>query len=81
MPIYEYVCKDCEHKFEALRPMSKADAPIECPFCGGSNTARALSLFSAVSKGAGGETQSLGGSSGCSSCPATTCAGCSFSRH
>ncbi len=32
MPIYEYVCKDCEHEFEALQKMS--DAPLsDCPAC------------------------------------------------
>jgi len=32
MPIYEYVCSDCEHEFEALQKMS--DAPLrDCPAC------------------------------------------------
>jgi len=33
MPIYEYVCTECEHAHEALQKMS--DAPLkECPACG-----------------------------------------------
>jgi putative FmdB family regulatory protein len=32
MPIYEYVCSDCNHTFEALQKMS--DAPLTvCPAC------------------------------------------------
>jgi putative FmdB family regulatory protein len=32
MPIYEYVCADCEHTFETLQKMS--DAPLTvCPAC------------------------------------------------
>ena len=33
MPIYEYVCTECEHAHEALQKMS--DEPLkECPACG-----------------------------------------------
>ncbi|MFA9419772.1 MAG: FmdB family zinc ribbon protein [Gammaproteobacteria bacterium] len=33
MPIYEYVCTECEHAYEALQKMS--DDPLqECPSCG-----------------------------------------------
>ena len=32
MPIYEYVCSDCDHTFETLQKMS--DAPLSvCPAC------------------------------------------------
>ena len=32
MPIYEYVCKSCQHEFEALQKL--ADAPlVDCPSC------------------------------------------------
>ncbi len=49
MALYEYVCHDCETKFEALRPMSQADAAIPCKQCTSLNTARVLSLFASVS--------------------------------
>ncbi|MDX1522756.1 MAG: zinc ribbon domain-containing protein [Anaerolineae bacterium] len=45
MPLYEYYCADCRDTFEALRPMSKADAPIQCKSCESMKTSRALSLF------------------------------------
>ncbi|HHS97104.1 MAG TPA: zinc ribbon domain-containing protein [Chloroflexi bacterium] len=73
MPLYEYVCGDCGERFEALRPMREADAPIECPHCGGQHAKRALSLFAAI----GSEGVIAGNGSSCTSCSATSCAGCS----
>lgn len=35
MPLYEYQCKKCKHRFERIRKFS--DPPIKkCPECGGS---------------------------------------------
>ena len=34
MPLYEYQCDDCEHRFELIRKFS--DEPVKtCPSCGG----------------------------------------------
>ena len=34
MPLYEYVCEQCEYRFELIRKFS--DPPLEvCPKCGG----------------------------------------------
>jgi putative FmdB family regulatory protein len=78
MPIYEYVCRECETKFAKLRPLGKADAPIVCAGCGSSATTRALSLFAAVSRGSNGEARSISGTGGgCGSCAGTHCATCS----
>jgi len=33
MPLYEYLCNDCEGIFEAVRPMKQADDPEPCPVC------------------------------------------------
>lgn len=51
MPLYEYYCTDCHTKFEAIRPMRKADAPIQCKNCEGTHTSRTLSLFAAHIQG------------------------------
>jgi putative FmdB family regulatory protein len=78
MPIYEYQCAECGTRFEKLRPMSQANASAPCAHCGSSDTSRAISLFSAVSRGNGGESRAIAGSGkGCGSCAATTCATCS----
>ena len=34
MPIYEYRCPACGNEFESIRPVSRADDPIECKACG-----------------------------------------------
>jgi putative FmdB family regulatory protein len=70
MPLYEYYCTDCKIKFEALRPMSKADAPIQCKNCESVRTSRALSVFAAPARSSGadfspGRGHSHGGGGGC----------------
>ncbi len=50
MPLYEYYCADCKTKFDALRPMSKADVAIQCKNCESMKTSRALSLVASFSK-------------------------------
>ena len=77
MPLYEYRCSDCETRFDALRAMSEADAPIACPKCGGEDTHRLISLFTAV--GGGGVIAGAGAS--CGSCtPSSSCATCGRSH-
>ena len=61
MPVYEYLCADCHTKFDALRPMSQADAPIACEHCESKHTARTLSLVIALSGGKTIEGMSGGG--------------------
>ncbi len=46
MPIYEYRCTKCGRNFEKLRKAQDADAPVECPYCQGEETARQVSTFS-----------------------------------
>ncbi len=72
MPIYEYVCLDCQAPFEALRPMAEADAPIVCQECESEHTSRTLSVFYAQSNGkplaaTTGATCACGGACSCSS--------------
>lgn len=57
MPLYEYVCSDCNSKFEELRKSIEMDSEIECPKCGGKNTSRVLSAFSTPPGGEGGSSQ------------------------
>jgi putative FmdB family regulatory protein len=72
MPIYEYVCQECEKRFDALRSMSEADAVIPCESCGSERTSRALSVFFAQS---GGKVVA-GSNGGCGSCTANSCSSC-----
>ncbi|MGQ9572141.1 MAG: FmdB family zinc ribbon protein [Dehalococcoidia bacterium] len=75
MPLYEYYCHECGTKFELLRPMSRADDAVTCP-SGHKGAERVLSVFSAVSKGAGGETAPIGGGLACDTCSSTSCSTC-----
>ena len=75
MPIYEYVCSDCDSKFELLRPVSKSDEPAECPECKG-KCERVLSSFCCMTTSSSGVTSSLGGGSSCASCGSSNCASC-----
>ncbi len=73
MPLYEYKCSNCETCFDALRAMADADAPIACPKCDSENTARMISLFSAI----GSEGVVAGAGASCGSCtPSASCATC-----
>ena len=48
MPIYEYECRECGHRFEQLVRASGAPA---CPACQGHDLERLLSLFAVSSEG------------------------------
>ena len=57
MPIYEYVCMECESHFEEL--VRNGDAP-DCPDCSSANVRKQFSVF-ARSGGGSGEQPSYGG--------------------
>jgi len=75
MPLYEYYCSQCETRFELLRPMSRSDDLTSCPN-GHEGAQRVLSVFSAVSKGAAGETASIAGGASCDTCTSSSCSTC-----
>jgi putative FmdB family regulatory protein len=76
MPIYEYTCSQCGHKFELLRPVSRASEDTECPKCQ-AVAKRVLSSFAAFSKDSSGlVTPAPGGMSSCSSCSGGSCSTC-----
>ena len=72
MPIYEYNCQDCGTRFEVLRAIKEADAPIACKKCAGQHTRRAMSVFNAQSGG----RAVAGTSGGCAGCESGSCASC-----
>lgn len=47
MPLYEYYCPACRHKFEQLRPMAQATAGATCPECE-QPVRRTVSMFARV---------------------------------
>jgi len=52
MPVYEYMCKACDHEFERAQRIS--DNPLKkCPACGAMKVKRLISRTSFVLKGGG----------------------------
>jgi len=45
MPIFEYRCSACGHRFEDLRSQGEADDPGDCPKCGKPKVERMMSSF------------------------------------
>ncbi|MGH7496442.1 MAG: FmdB family zinc ribbon protein [bacterium] len=79
MPVYEYLCNQCETKFEELL---REGEPLvaHCPKCGAEEVSRLLSLFAATSSGS---TKSAGAPSDFSSAGAHACGcgSCSCGSH
>lgn len=52
MPVYEFVCRDCQKPFEIVRPMSEAtSSDVKCPACGSSRVDRKYSqVYAKTSK-------------------------------
>lgn len=80
MPIYEYRCASCGHTKDHLQKMS--DAPLtDCPECGKSSYAKALTAPGFQLKGSGwyqtdfknaapAACPATGAEGGCGACPA-----------
>ncbi|RMH16306.1 MAG: zinc ribbon domain-containing protein [Acidobacteria bacterium] len=45
MPLYEYRCEDCEHRFEVLQAVGADGRDLLCPCCGERHLSRLLSSF------------------------------------
>ena len=52
MPIYGYICKSCEHRFDVLQKMSD-DPLVHCPDCGEPTLQKELSAPKFRLKGSG----------------------------
>jgi putative FmdB family regulatory protein len=63
MPVYEYLCRVCDTRFEARRPMGEAGSPIDCPD-GHADTTRLLSMFASVGHGSDPAGATIGGGGG-----------------
>jgi putative FmdB family regulatory protein len=50
MPLYEYRCTSCGHRFEVLQPVGAGNETLTCPQCGLARPERQLSTFAASTK-------------------------------
>ena len=49
MPVYDYVCKDCQESFELVLTLSEHDKnKIKCPKCGSTDVEQETTEFFAV---------------------------------
>jgi putative FmdB family regulatory protein len=65
MPIFEYSCRRCSHRFETIVLSSREK--IHCPKCASLAVEKQLSVFSAPSA----DKQATSASAGCSCTPQT----------
>lgn len=49
MPLYEYRCPECQHRFEILQRMGEGAEGLTCPECGTEGVERQLSTFAGSS--------------------------------
>ncbi len=76
MPIYEYICSECDTRFEQMRPLSQSDKAAECPRCH-KPARRKMSTFACFSTTAGGVPKTIAGTGGsCSGCSSGDCSTC-----
>jgi putative FmdB family regulatory protein len=75
MPIYEFVCKPCDRRFEVLTTISRA-SETTCPVCGSGKVKRVMSMFSARSAGGNSSDSSSLGGDNCAGCAAGHCSSC-----
>jgi len=54
MPLYEYECSDCGHRFILLRSFSQRSESAQCPECKSEATEPVISTVAATSSGCGG---------------------------
>ena len=49
MPVYDYICNDCNKSFGAVLTLGEHDAEkIKCPKCGSKNVEQEVAAFFAV---------------------------------
>ena len=65
MPLYEYACRDCGHRFDELRRMAERLQAPPCPVCGSERTELALSAPAVFGAGGGSAPGNHGSSGNC----------------
>ena len=53
MPIYDYECEECKHRYDAMCRMTEADTPKTCPKCQSDKSTRKISGGHFELKGSG----------------------------
>ena len=48
MPLYEYLCKSCESKFEVLLSINEVSDELGCPECDSFDTTKVFAPFASL---------------------------------
>ena len=64
MPLYEYACTECGHRFEILQRLGEDGDGLECSHCGAARLEKQFSTFASTSDGKSAPAGSCGGGSG-----------------
>lgn len=66
MPLYEYACADCGHRFEVLQRIGEGAEGLVCPKCKAEQLEKQFSTFASGSEGkaASAGARACGGGSG-----------------
>jgi putative FmdB family regulatory protein len=75
VPIFEFECPRCNHRFDDLLRSSSAKNP-PCPKCKCVKTQRLMSTFSMGGCASEGGHSHGGGSCSCGGCSSGSCSGC-----
>jgi len=67
MPIYEYKCSSCGHRFDVLQRIGADGSDLNCPSCGTPKPEKMLSACATSGTGGTGYNSSAGSGGGCSS--------------
>jgi putative FmdB family regulatory protein len=65
MPLYEYRCPECGHRFEILQKMGHGAEGLTCPHCGAGKVEKQFSTFAAASPSGGGASAGAAAAGGC----------------
>lgn len=69
MPVFEFECVNCRHRFERL--MFKVTASVACPSCGSTEVDKLPSTF-----GMSGVERQTTSAAACASCRSGSCSSC-----
>ena len=48
MPVYDYICKQCDKEFEKVLTLKEHEEQVRCPSCGSTDVEQAVVPFYAV---------------------------------
>jgi len=48
MPVYDYICHDCNKSFEQILTLQEHEKTVTCPYCGSKHVEQEAAAFYAV---------------------------------